>query len=102
MLQNSLKTFTENQLIDCMLSSNVIKQCGAICEIVRRYDISGVRVSSRVTDIIKRLQNDMTPFWNMYTVSDFAVAALCIVTNSTYTGDKDEINKLLAVKLRFD
>lgn len=87
------KTSSE-ALVQMLPRENPINKCGIICELASRD-----KHTSSERSVITSLKNDRSIFWNVYTVSDFACAALDVLGWEKYTGDKEEVNNLIGVKL---
>ncbi len=88
--------FPSNLLIDMLPVENPMNQCGIICELTRR----GLHSSSS-RDAIRKLKDDKSVFWNNYTVSDFAIAALDLMGWDKYSGKREEIRNLINAELSF-
>ena len=101
MPKNSLSKLNIQSLLASALNGNAIEQCDAIREIVNRQLKSSASVDNSVIGSLSSLQSSMTVFWNTYTVGDFATAAICLLRNEPYDGNRDEVSQLIEVKMDF-
>lgn len=87
------------QLIIEMLQKedNPVEVCDLICELTKRK-----RRSSTVHDVLRKLSKSEAVFWNNYLVSDFAIAALDLLTLDAYKGNREEVNRLIESGLVFE
>ena len=86
------------KLIDDMTGDNgsVIKT-RAIFEVVNKKE-----KSPKVIKCLEDLEGDNSTFFNMYLVSDFATAALDILGVKKYSGQREEIERLILSGLQIE
>lgn len=69
-MRKDLSKKTETELIDLMDDGSVTDVCNAIVQASSR------KISKKMYDRLMLLCGDQRVFWNQYSVSDFAIAAL--------------------------
>lgn len=96
-MRTNWNKFSTQLLIDMLeQDNNPVEICDLICELTKRKVHS-----SRVRDILRELSKSTIVFWNDYTISDFALAALDLMAWDSYKGNREEVSTLIASGLNF-
>ena len=82
--------------VNIIKNGNILDICWAICESVVRNE-----VTDDIRAAIETQVENEDCFWNEYTVSDFAIAALYIIDKLTYTGERYQIKQLVDNQFAF-
>lgn len=88
---DSIQSMKDADVIRAIGDSNVLVCVRAICETASR----GNRSADAEKALLKR-ENDERPFWNQYTVGTFAKAALDVLSVKRYSGQDDEVKRLIS------
>jgi glycosylphosphatidylinositol transamidase (GPIT) subunit GPI8 len=96
-MRTNWNKFSTQLLINILeQDNNPVEICDLICELTKRKVHS-----SRVRDILRELSKSTIVFWNDYTISDFALAALDLMEWDSYKGNRKEVITLIASGLNF-
>jgi hypothetical protein len=97
-MRKNWNKFSTQLLIEMLQKEdNPIEICDLICELTKRKSHS-----STVREILRKLSTSQAVFWNDYYVSDFALAALDLMSWDAYEGSREEVNTLIKSGLVFE
>lgn len=96
-MKANLNDLSSEKLIEMLNDKNPTIVCQAICELTNRPQHSSIEFEQ-----LQKLCDNKTPFWNDFLISDFAEASLDILGQVKYTGNKNEVKRLIESKLDFN